>query len=196
MYKVIIASTNECKIAEIKYLLGNNVDVVTLRELGIKDVVVEDGKTYLENAKLKVDNVLKNIGDCPGVPIIGDDTGLEIEAMCGELGLYSARFRGYSTSYEEKNLAILNRMEKETNRKAMYICGICMYLNGIYYSYEGVLRGLIGEKPIGDRKVAFDPIFYVDANNSLDSIPYEDKMKISHRAKAMEGATSLMSKIK
>lgn len=194
--RVIVATTNEGKLAEFRYLF-KGYEVVSMSDIGYHGDIKENGCTYLQNAYKKAKNIVDNVELTDRDIVIADDTGLEVEKLHGELGLYSARYMGYSTPYSEKNQSILKALEgvglKE--RKARYVCGICVYMHGCYLEFEGVLEGYIGGKPLEGRKEAFDPIFYLDNDKSLDIISMEEKMSISHRAKAVDKVINVMNRM-
>ena len=176
--KVVLATSNQHKIAEIKQIMGKDFEFVTLN---IK--VEEDGKTFAENALKKAKFAYKTCG----MPVIADDSGIEIDALNDILGVKSARFmEGYS--YAEKNKKILEMMSHvpTEKRSARFKC-VAVYYDGTPHFFEGVIEGRIATQPRGKNGFGYDPIFLpYGYEKTMAELPSEVKNNISHRAQAFK----------
>jgi XTP/dITP diphosphohydrolase len=187
MVRIIFATSNKNKIKEIKEIINNDdIDIVSIAEEGINIDVEENGTTYEENAFIKARAIAKENDNI----IMAEDSGLEIDYLNGQPGIYSARYMGHDTSYIEKNNAILNLMKDvgKEKRTARYICSLVAILpNKKEISTRGILEGEIGvEQKKGISGFGYDPIFFLPNKNCyLSEISLEEKNKISHREKAL-----------
>jgi len=183
MKRVIVATTNEGKIREIKELLsGCQFEVVSSHEAGIFDKIEETGNTFEENALIKARYIHKLTGDI----VIADDSGLEIDFLNGEPGIYSSRFMG-ELPYPVRNEKIVELMKNvnDKDRTARFRCAAALVTKDCEKIYEGVLGGKIACKPEGQNGFGYDPIFYVpEYGKTLAQLDNETKNKISHRGKA------------
>ncbi len=186
MKKIFLATGNKGKIAEISAILGNKgIFIETCLDRPDMPAAREDGLTVKENS-------LKKAMACAlyfKEPAIADDTGLEVEALNGAPGVYSARWAGEGCSYEDNNrklLSALNGIEMK-NRKARFVCCITLaYPDGKAFFFEGFADGLIAEKPAGQSGFGYDPLFYCPQYGlTYAQMPAELKNRISHRAKAV-----------
>ena len=193
MEKIIFASNNKGKIKEIKTILGNNVK--SLSDIGLDIDIEETGKTFEENSLIKAREVVK----ITNKPTIADDSGLEIEYLNGEPGVYSARYLGKNTSYEYKNRVILERMEGVPldKRIAKFVTVMSLVLtDGREYTRRGELRGYIVDKIVGKNGFAYDPIFYIpEFNKTIAEMSINEKNSISHRAIALMGILKVIEDI-
>ena len=184
--KIIFATENIGKIREIREIIENpEIRVLTMEEAGIRVDIAENGSTFTENARIKVSAV----GPQPGAYVLGDDSGLEIDYLNGEPGIYSARYLGRETPYSEKNRIILERMEQvpEKERSARFVCAIAAMLpDGSVIDTLGVMEGQIGHEIKGEHGFGYDPIFYLPERGctSAELLP-DEKNAISHRGKAL-----------
>lgn len=187
MIRIIFATSNKNKIKEIKEIINNDtIDIVSMAEEGINIDIEENGATYEENAFIKARAIAKENDNI----IMAEDSGLEIDYLNGQPGIYSARYMGHDTSYIEKNNAILNLMKdvEKVKRTARYICSLVTILpNKKEISTRGILEGEIGvEQKKGISGFGYDPIFFLPNKNCyLSEINSEEKNKISHRGKAL-----------
>lgn len=186
MERIIFATGNEGKMKEVREILGEqNAAVLSMKEAGIDVDIVEDGKTFEENALIKAKAVAAFTKDL----VLADDSGLEVDWLNGEPGVYSARYLGEDTSYRIKNQAILDRMAgvPKNKRTARFVCAIAAVLpNGETLLTRETVEGYIGEKPSGENGFGYDPIFYVDAYGcSTAELTNQQKNEISHRGKAL-----------
>ena len=183
MKTVVIASNNLNKIKEFRSILNiPNVEFKGLKEIGFTDEIIEDGNSFFENALIKA----KTISEKLNVIAISDDSGLEVEALNNAPGIYSARYAGGHDD-EENNKLLLKNLKGIENRKARYVCNICLYYpDGKYVSVEDYCYGYIIDERKGSNGFGYDPYFYVDEyHKTLAQVSLEEKNKISHRAKAL-----------
>jgi XTP/dITP diphosphohydrolase len=183
---MIFATTNQGKVREIKAILGDiGEDVLSLKEAGITADIVEDGTTFEENAIIKA----KAIMELTGQIVLADDSGLEVDAMNKEPGIYSARFMGEDTPYEEKNRAIIERLEgvEGDARSARFVCVIAAaFPDGEVITTRGTIEGVIAKEPAGTNGFGYDPIVYVpEYGMTTGQMEPEQKNAISHRGKAL-----------
>ena len=191
--KIIIATHNAHKVIEFKRILEPlGVEVVSQKDARINVEVIENGKSFAENAKIKAEAVCKK-SNCVA---IADDSGICIDAFDGAPGIYSARFLGEDTPYTEKNAIILDRLSdvSEEKRGARYVCAICcIFPNGDIISTEGVCEGTMGYEIKGSNGFGYDPIFMV-GDKSMAEISDDEKDKISHRGIALRKFTAELKK--
>jgi XTP/dITP diphosphohydrolase len=186
MNKLIFATSNQGKMKEILEILKDlNVEVLSLKEAGIEADIVEDGKTFEENALIKA----RAIRDLTGCMVLADDSGLEVDALNKEPGIYSARYMGEDTSYDIKNKNIIDRLDGLTGdeRSARFVCVIAAaFPDGGEETRRGTIEGQIGFEISGENGFGYDPIFYVpEFGCTTAELSSEDKNAISHRGKAL-----------
>ncbi len=187
MKKIILASNNKGKIAEVKEILKDmNVEVISMKEAGLDVDIEENGSTFEENALIKAEAIMKMTGEIT----IADDSGLEVDYLNKEPGIYSARYMGHDTSYDIKNNAIIQRLEgvKGTDRSARFVCAMAVvFPDGKNIIARGTMEGLIADKPMGENGFGYDPIMYLpEYQKTSAQLSSEEKNKISHRGKALE----------
>ncbi len=190
---MIFATTNQGKVREIKAILGDiGEDILSLKEAGISADIVEDGSTFEENAIIKA----KAIMELTGQIVLADDSGLEVDAMNKEPGIYSARFMGEDTPYEEKNRAIIERLEgvEGDARSARFVCVIAAaFPDGEVITTRGTIEGVIAKEPAGTNGFGYDPIVYVpEYGMTTGQMEPEQKNAISHRGKALEAMKKIL----
>lgn len=192
MKELVVASTNVGKIKEIKSMLEPlGIDVKSIKDKLGEDIdIVEDGQTFKENALIKA----HAISDMLGLPVLADDSGLEVDAMDKQPGIYSARFLGKDTSYQEKNQYIIDAVAGK-NRTARFVCAMALVIPGQEdIVVEETMEGLIHDKIEGENGFGYDPIlFFPPCNMTGAMMSLEEKNKHSHRAKALR---KLQEKIK
>ncbi len=193
--KIIFATGNEGKMKEIRMILKElEIPVLSLKEAGITAAIEENGKTFTENAVIKATQIQK----LTGAAVLADDSGLEIDYLNKEPGIYSARYMGENTSYDIKNTAILERMSgvPDEKRTARFVCAIAAALpDGTVLTSEGVMEGIIGHKISGENGFGYDPIFYLPEYGCTSAeITPEQKNEISHRGKALMKMKELLKK--
>lgn len=183
--KLVLATNNEGKVREFARILEPlGIEVMTQKQAGVHVSPEENGTTFAENARIKAMEVY----EATGLPTVADDSGLCIDAMNGEPGVYSARYYGEDTPYEEKNRRIIESLNgvAEEKRTARFVAHItCVLSKDEILDCEGVCEGTIGHKPAGDGGFGYDPIFYV-GDKSFAELDGEAKDKVSHRGKALE----------
>jgi XTP/dITP diphosphohydrolase len=185
MKKVIFATKNKGKIKEIQAVLGDSYEVVTMEEAGITVDVDETGTTFEENAVIKAEAIAKICGEV----VLADDSGLEIDYLNGEPGIYSARYMGHDTSYDIKNKSLIDRLEgvPEDKRTARFVCAVAAAIPGKEtVVVRGTMEGIIGYEIKGENGFGYDPIFFLPQYGKTSAeISPEEKNKISHRGKAL-----------
>lgn len=185
MKEIIVASTNEGKIKEIKAMLSEiGIDVKSIKDVFDKDIDIEEnGQTFRENALIKA----QTICDLIHKPTLADDSGLEVDAMDGAPGIYSARFMGHETSYDVKNQAIIDTV-KGKQRGARFVCAMALCVpNEEPILIEEYFNGEIYDRIEGENGFGYDPIFYVpELGKTSASLTLEEKNQYSHRAKALK----------
>jgi len=176
--KLIFASHNANKTREIANLLNGTLLVQSLTDIGFLDEIIESGTTLQENAHIKSSTIYQATGlDC-----FADDTGLMVDALNGEPGVYSARYAGNEKDSLLNNQKLLSNLNNKTNRSAKFVTVISLFLGGKEYFFEGVLEGTIGFEPIGQEGFGYDPLFLpVGSNRTLAQMSLTEKNKISHR---------------
>ena len=183
--KLIFATNNEGKVNEIRQILGDGYEVYSLKDLDIHTDIVEDGKTFEENAQIKAKAICQQTNEM----VLADDSGFEVDYLGGEPGIYSARYLGEDTSYEIKNAEIRKRCEqaKEEERTARFVCAIaCAYPDGRLETTRGVIEGMLAYEPKGTNGFGYDPIFYLPERGcTTGEMEPEEKNKISHRGIAL-----------
>lgn len=193
MDKIVFATANAGKVKEIKEILADfSVEVVSLKEMGITADIEENGKTFEENSLIKAREICK----LTGFPALADDSGLEVDYLNGEPGIYSARYLGYDTDYDYKNNYIINQLKeaKDAERTARFVCAISLVLpDGREFVKKGVMEGQIGYEIKGENGFGYDPIFYLPEHGKTSAeLSAEEKNKISHRGKALREMKDLI----
>ncbi len=191
--KIIFATGNKDKVAEVREILRDmEAQVVTMKEAGIFAEAEENGSTFEENAVMKAQAVAKEAAKSEtwrDALVMADDSGLVIDALNGEPGIYSARYLGHDTSYLVKNADLIKRLAEvpEEKRSARFVCAIAaVFPNGEVLTTEGVMEGRIGYEPRGENGFGYDPIFYLPQFGcSSAELSPEEKNKISHRGCAL-----------
>lgn len=179
--ELVFATNNKHKTEEVGNLLRGQYKVLNLSDIGCTVDIPETGSTFAENATLKSQYVLENYQlDC-----FADDSGLEIEALNQEPGIYSARYSGIKDDAANLNL-VLQKMQGQSNRKARFRTVVSLFKNQQNYLFEGIINGHIAEKPMGTQGFGYDPIFVPEGYDiSFAQMSMEQKNEISHRAIAM-----------
>ena len=192
MQKVIFATGNAGKMKEIRMILGDlviqgePVEILSMKEAGILSDIEENGSSFMENALIKAKAVA---AVCDGAVVLADDSGLEIDYLNKEPGIYSARYLGEDTSYHEKNNYLIERLlgVPDQQRTARFVCAIaCVLPDGTVLTEEAVVEGRIGYEERGENGFGYDPIFMVpEYGKSTAELTEEEKNEISHRGKAL-----------
>ena len=186
-HRIIVATGNEGKMREVRLILADlGIESISLKEAGSSCEIEETGSSFAENAEIKAKAVWEQTGHI----VLADDSGLVVDYLGGEPGIYSARYMGEDTSYEIKNQAIIDRVAeaKEEERTARFVSAIAAVLpDGTILHTEGTVEGEIAYQPAGTEGFGYDPIFYLPEYGMTSAqIPIEKKNEISHRGKALE----------
>lgn len=186
-HRIVFATGNEGKMREVRLILADlGMEILSMKEAGADPDIVEDGKTFGENAEIKARAVWEQTG---GI-VLADDSGLVIDWLNGEPGVYSARYMGEDTSYEIKNQALIDRLAgvEGADRSARFVCNIAAVLpDGQVVHTEETMEGRIAEKPAGHEGFGYDPILYLpEFGKTSAEITIKEKNRISHRGKALE----------
>lgn len=186
-HKIVFATGNEGKMREVRLILADlGMEILSMKEAGANPDIVENGKTFGENAQIKAQAVWEQTG---GI-VLADDSGLVIDYLNVEPGIYSARYMGEDTSYEIKNQALIDRLAgvEGEDRSARFVCNIAAVLpDGQVVHTEETMEGLIAMEPAGDGGFGYDPILYLpEYGKTSAEISIEEKNRISHRGKALE----------
>lgn len=181
--EICLASNNQHKIEELKQLLGNEFIVNTLNDIGCFEDIEETGTTFEENSKIKSDFVYNNFH----INCISDDSGLEIDALDGRPGVYSARYSGVHGDHEANITKVLTEMQGVEKRTARFRTVISLNLDGETTQFEGVVEGSINHKPTGTDGFGYDPIFVpLGYETTFAQMASHQKNLISHRAVAIK----------
>ena len=186
MDKIIFATGNEGKMKEVRMILEDlGLPVLSLKDAGITADVEENGTTFEENAQIKA----KAIMEMTGALVLADDSGLEVDALDKEPGIYSARYMGHDTSYHIKNQNIIDRLEGKVGeeRSARFVCAIAAaFPDGRVLITRGTMEGQIGYEEKGENGFGYDPIFYLPEYQCYSAeLSLEEKNKLSHRGNAL-----------
>ncbi len=207
MRDIIFATQNTGKMKEVREILKDSGRrIYSQKEAGICVEVEENGNTFAENALLKAEGVMNwcREHEIPGLPgraaeeflVLADDSGLEIDFLNKEPGVYSARYLGHETSYREKNADLIARLEgvPKERRTARFVCAIAaVFPDGRYETAFGTIEGYIGWKESGENGFGYDPIFYLYENDrSTAELSSEEKNAISHRGRALRKMRKLL----
>ena len=189
--KIVFATNNKNKLKEIREILGDRVEVLSLKDIGCDVDIPETGATLEENALQKA----QYIYDHYHMNVFADDTGLEVEALNGAPGIYSARYmEGHP--YSERNAALIERVKeaKGEERSARFVCNIAAVLpDGTAEHAEAVYEGLIAEQPAGENGFGYDPILYLpEYGKTSAELTEEEKNAISHRGKALRAMKEIL----
>lgn len=184
--KIIFATGNQDKMKEIRMILENlGIPISSMKEAGIDVDIVEDGTTFEENAMIKAEAIAK----LTDAIVLADDSGLEIDYLNKEPGIYSARYAGTDTSYEIKNNLLLQRLEgvPDEKRTARFVCAIAaVFPDGSKETVRGTIEGRIGYEIAGEHGFGYDPIFYLpEYGCTTAELDPEKKNELSHRGKAL-----------
>jgi len=182
MHKLVFATNNDHKLRELKEILSSEFELLSLNDIGCDDDIPETGTTLEANAAQKS----FYIWDKYGIDCFADDTGLEIEALGNEPGVYSARYAGEGRSATDNMVKVLEKMGNEANRNARFRCVISLIIAGKENQFEGIVEGEILTEKHGEAGFGYDPIFMSGGfNQSFAEMSAEDKNRISHRGRAV-----------
>lgn len=184
--KLVLASNNKKKLTELRDILSDaGVEVLSQSEAGLDLEVEETGTTFEENAFLKAEAACKSLG----IPAIADDSGLVVEALGGEPGVYSARYGGDACKNDEERTALLlKNMEGKTDRRARFVSAIaCVFPSGEVITARGECHGLITHAPRGEGGFGYDPVFeFPESGRTMAELSKDEKNAVSHRGTALK----------
>lgn len=187
--ELVFVTANVHKLEEVQLLVGNNFNLKSLADLNCDEDIAETGLTFHDNASLKSNFVFSRYKiDC-----FADDSGLEVDALGGEPGIYSARYSGSRDTSTNLQL-VLDKLKGSNDRRARFRCVISLILNGMEYFFEGTVEGVILTQPEGLEGFGYDPIFLPDGyTQSFAEMPLTEKNRISHRGKAISALVTFLN---
>lgn len=202
MNKIIFATGNENKMIEIRMILADlGMEILSQKEAGITADIVEDGTTFEENALIKAKEIARLVKEMPGyqdAAVLADDSGLEIDYLNKEPGIYSARYLGEDTSYDIKNRALLDRLEgvPDEKRTARFVCAIAAaFPDGTTEVLRGTMEGMIGYEIVGENGFGYDPIFFLPEYQCTSAeLSPEKKNELSHRGEGLRRMRKILEK--
>ncbi len=190
--RLIFATSNQGKVNEFRQMLGDQYEILSMKELGIDIDIVEDGKTFEENAIIKAKALMEETHEMT----LADDSGFEVDCLGGEPGIYSARYLGEDTPYDIKNAEILRRCQgvPDEERGARFVCVIaCASPDGTIDTAKGVIEGRLAYEQRGENGFGYDPIFYLPERGcTTGEMAPEEKNAISHRGIAIRKMVKLL----
>lgn len=187
--KIVFATNNAHKLSEVRAVLGDTFELVTLREVGITEDIPETGATLDQNASLKARYVYERTGlDC-----FADDTGLEVEALGGAPGVHSARYATDGHDFKANNRKLLAELEGVTNRRARFRTVISLIRGGVEQQVEGIVSGSIATAESGSEGFGYDPLFIPEGYDiTFADMSADAKNSISHRGRAVANLVALL----
>ena len=190
--KIVFATNNPNKLKEIQSLIPKEIEIISLNEIGCNEDIPETGDTLETNAFQKAHYIKDNFNcDC-----FADDTGLEIEELNGDPGVYSARYAGPERNAHANMNKVLNELKGKKNRKAQFRTAIALILNGEKHLFEGKVQGYISKVKQGNEGFGYDPIFIPEKDTrSFAQMSMQEKGAISHRGRAVKNLVAYLNKI-
>ena len=189
MKRIVFATNNAHKLSEVKAVLGDGYELVTLREVGITEDIPETGATLDENASIKARYVYERTGlDC-----FADDTGLEVEALGGAPGVHSARYATDGHDFAANNSKLLRELDGKENRSARFRTVISLIRSGVEEQVEGIVEGTIATSLSGSEGFGYDPLFIpLGHDTTFAEMTAEQKNAISHRGRAVAALVEIL----
>ncbi|MEJ5360565.1 MAG: XTP/dITP diphosphatase [Spirochaetota bacterium] len=192
--EIVVATRNKGKMKEILSFSLSSVVFTSLEKYPEIGEIEETGSTFTDNALIKA----RHVCNVTGLPALADDSGLVVDALNGEPGVYSARF-GNLTTDEERYMLLLQKMQKvpDDRRQARFVCVMALvFPDGREYIEEGVCEGVIAKEPAGENGFGYDPVFYIpELGKTMAQLPLDIKNAISHRARALQKIKCLLENI-
>ena len=183
--RLVFATGNQGKVNEFRQMLGDDYEILSMKDIGVDIDIVEDGKTFEENAVIKAKAVMEETGEM----VLADDSGFEVDYLNKEPGIYSARYLGEDTSYDIKNQVILDRLAgvPDEERTARFVCAIAAALpDGRKEVVRGTMEGIIGHETAGENGFGYDPVFYLPEYGCTSAqLSPEKKNELSHRGEGL-----------
>jgi XTP/dITP diphosphohydrolase len=190
--KLIFATGNQNKVKEILSIAPKGLEILSLKDIGFTEELPETRATIEGNSLQKAEYLAEKLGEA----CFSEDTGLEISALDGEPGVYSARYAGPKATYDDNTSMVLQKMKGETNRAARFKTVITYYTGGKYVQFEGITEGIIMEERKGSAGFGYDPIFKpLGAEKTYAEMTLEEKNSFSHRKKSFELFANHLEKI-
>lgn len=188
--QLVFATNNLNKLKEVQSLMPNDIKLLSLKDIGCVEDIPETQPTIEGNALQKAEYITNKFGfDC-----FADDTGLEVNALNGEPGVYSARYAGTNRNAEDNMTKLLTKLKSKTDRSAQFKTVIALNLNGKSQTFTGICKGNITTEKHGDKGFGYDPIFKAEGyNNTFAQISLEEKNKIGHRGKAVSALITFLT---
>ena len=187
--KIVFATNNAHKLSEVKAVLGDGFELVTLREVGITEDIPETGATLAENASQKA----RYVYDRTGLDCFADDTGLEVEALDGRPGVRSARYAGEGHDFKANNRKLIAELQGKENRSARFRTVISLIRGGVEQQVEGIVRGVIATEESGTEGFGYDPLFIPEGSDvTFAEMSAEAKNAISHRGRAVAALVKIL----
>lgn len=192
--RIVFATGNENKMKEIRMILADlGMEIISMKEAGVNEEIIEDGMTFEENAEIKARTVSRVLTNDI---VLADDSGLEIDYLDKAPGIYSARFAGEDTSYDIKNRILLDRLEgiPDEERTARFVCAVAaVFPDGTTCTVRETIEGKIAHEIAGDNGFGYDPIFYVpEYGYTTAQMDPEQKNLLSHRGKALRAMKRIL----
>ena len=190
--KILFATNNAHKLAEVRAVLGDDFTLVTPRDCGVTEEVPETQPTLEGNAAQKA----RYLYECTGCDCFADDTGLEVEVLGGAPGVHSARYATDGHDFAANNRLLLRNLEGAANRRARFRTVICLILGGEEHFFEGIVEGRIAERESGTEGFGYDPLFVPDGSDrSFARMSAEEKNALSHRGRAVRRLADYLHKL-
>ena len=185
-HRIVFATGNAGKMKEIRLIMADlGCEVVSMKKAGADPEIVENGRSFAENAEIKA----RAVWNCTGDIVLADDSGLVVDYIGGEPGIYSARYMGEDTSYHIKNASLIERLNgvPDEKRTARFVCAVAVaFPDGSVKTVRGTMEGRIGYEEKGENGFGYDPIFYLPEYGCTSAeLSGKEKNKISHRGKAL-----------
>jgi XTP/dITP diphosphohydrolase len=193
MREIVLATNNMHKCREFSNIFGDEIKLVTLKEIKFEDEIIEKGKTFIDNSLIKCEAVYKKTGRV----VMADDSGLCVRALDGAPGVYSARYGKKDFTDKDRYMYLLKNLDKNGDLSASFVCALVLYINpNRIYVVQEELSGLIDFNPRGDNGFGYDPVFFVPQyNKTVAELDDDVKNTISHRGRAASIMKNILDKI-
>ena len=189
---ICLATNNAHKIEELQLTLGSDFEVKTLKDIGCFEDIEETGETFQENSLIKAEYVFKKYG----INVLADDSGLEVVALNGRPGVYSARYAGEPSDSTANNIKLIQELEGAQNRNANFRTVITLILDGQIHTFEGEVFGKIKDTFDGEVGFGYNPVFIPDGyDQTFHEMGFEQRSRLNHRGKAMEKVLAFLKTI-
>jgi XTP/dITP diphosphohydrolase len=192
--EIILATNNSNKVKEFNSIFGNEIKLVTLKEIGYTKEIIEDGSTFVENSMIKCKTVYNEFR----MPVLADDSGLCVEALNGEPGILSARFGGNGLTDADRYNLLLEKVKGEKNLNASFVCALVFYINpNRFFIVQEEVKGEITFDARGKNGFGYDPVFYIkEFGKTAAELTDAEKNSVSHRGKAAKAMKNIFTNVK